>query len=80
MATATLTVRDYRTDVHNNWCPGCGDFGILSAIQAAFAQMQIPPHKIAVLSGIGCSGKTPHYINAYGITHCTAECCQLPPA
>jgi 2-oxoglutarate ferredoxin oxidoreductase subunit beta len=66
MTTATLTVRDFRTDVHNNWCPGCGDFGILTAIQSAFAQLQIPPHKIAVLSGIGCSGKTPHYINAYG--------------
>ncbi|HEY7067579.1 MAG TPA: thiamine pyrophosphate-dependent enzyme [Chloroflexota bacterium] len=61
-----LTARDYKTDVHNNWCPGCGDFGILTAIQSALAQLKIPPHKVAVFSGIGCSGKAPHYINAYG--------------
>lgn len=66
MVTGVLTVRDYQTDVHNNWCPGCGDFGILHAIQMALAQLQIPPHQVAVFSGIGCSGKTPHYINAYG--------------
>ena len=61
-----LTIKDFKTDVHNNWCPGCGDFGILTAIQSALAQLQIPPHKVAVFSGIGCSGKAPHYINAYG--------------
>jgi len=62
-----LKLADYRTEVHNNWCPGCGDFGILSAVQMALAELQIPPHRAAVFSGIGCSGKTPHYINAYGI-------------
>jgi 2-oxoglutarate ferredoxin oxidoreductase subunit beta len=66
LVTGVLTVRDYQTEVHNNWCPGCGDFGILHAIQAALAQLHVPPHRVAVFSGIGCSGKTPHYINAYG--------------
>ena len=67
MAVETrVTARDYRTEVHNNWCPGCGDFGILSAIQNALAQLRLPPHRVAVFSGIGCSGKTPHYIRAYG--------------
>ena len=61
-----LTGKEYRTEVHNNWCPGCGDFGILTAIQRALAELQLPPHEVAVFSGIGCSGKTPHYINAYG--------------
>jgi 2-oxoglutarate/2-oxoacid ferredoxin oxidoreductase subunit beta len=61
-----FTLKDYRSPVHNNWCPGCGDFGILTALQQALAQLQIPPHKVAVFSGIGCSGKTPHYVNAYG--------------
>lgn len=60
------TLKDYKTEVHNDWCPGCGDFGILNAIQMALAELQLPPHKVAILSGIGCSGKTPHYINAYG--------------
>ncbi|HEV8535094.1 MAG TPA: thiamine pyrophosphate-dependent enzyme [Candidatus Limnocylindria bacterium] len=57
-------VHSYVTDVatlHN-----CGDFGILTGIQMALQQMQIDPDKLAVFSGIGCSGKTPHYINAYG--------------
>ncbi len=62
-----LTLANYRTNVHNDWCPGCGDFGILSAIQMALADMQLDPSNIAIFSGIGCSGKTPHYINTYGI-------------
>ncbi len=67
MAVGTrITARDYRTDVHNNWCPGCGDFGILAAIQNALAQLGFPPHRVALFSGIGCSGKTPHYVRAYG--------------
>ncbi len=54
----------YVTDVgalHN-----CGDFGILTGIQMALAQLNLDPDRVAVFSGIGCSGKTPHYINAYG--------------
>jgi len=62
-----LKLTDYRTDVHNNWCPGCGDFGILSSIQQALFEMQLNPSKVAIISGIGCSAKTPHYINGYGI-------------
>lgn len=57
----------YKTQVHNDWCPGCGDFGILSALQVTLAEMGLEPDNVAVFSGIGCSGKTPHYINAYGI-------------
>ena len=45
----------------------CGDFGILNAIQMALADMQIPPHNSIIFSGIGCSGKTPHFIKTYGI-------------
>jgi 2-oxoglutarate/2-oxoacid ferredoxin oxidoreductase subunit beta len=61
-----LVLKDYKSDLHNDWCPGCGDFGILTGIQMALQQMQIEPDKLAVYSGIGCSGKTPHYINGYG--------------
>src|SRR5574338_1075444 len=60
-------VADYKTEVHNDWCPGCGDFGIVSAIQMALAEMEIPRHKAAVFSGVGCSGKTSHYLNVYGV-------------
>src|SRR6476620_5510762 len=62
-----LKLADYKTDVHNDWCPGCGDFGILNAIQMSLAEMQIPRHRAVIFSGIGCSGKTPHFINTYGI-------------
>jgi len=66
-APKKFTLQDYKTEVHVDWCPGCGDFGILSSIQQAFLQLQIPPYKIALISGIGCSGKTPHYIDTYGV-------------
>ncbi len=62
-----LKLADYKTDIHNDWCPGCGDFGILNAIQMALFDMKIPHHKAAIFSGIGCSGKTPHFIHTYGI-------------
>jgi len=61
-----LEMRTYKTQVHNDWCPGCGDFGIVNAIQMTLLEMQLEPHRVAVFSGIGCSGKTPHFINAYG--------------
>jgi 2-oxoglutarate ferredoxin oxidoreductase subunit beta len=62
-----LKLADYKTEVHNDWCPGCGDFGILSAVQMALAELNLEPHKICVVSGIGCSGKSPHYFNTYGV-------------
>jgi 2-oxoglutarate ferredoxin oxidoreductase subunit beta len=62
-----LKLTDYRTEVHANWCPGCGDYGILSSIQQALYELKLDPSNVAIFSGIGCSAKTPHYINAYGI-------------
>jgi len=62
-----LKLSDFKTDVHNDWCPGCGDFGIMNSIQMALADLQIPRHKTAIFSGIGCSGKTSHFINVSGI-------------
>ena len=62
-----LKVGDFKTDVHNDWCPGCGDFGIVNAIQMALAEMEIPRHETAIFSGIGCSGKTSHFINVFGV-------------
>lgn len=56
----------YKTDLHPDWCPGCGDFGIINGIQQALAEMQLPPWETFLFSGVGCSGKTPHYIHVYG--------------
>src|SRR3979409_2517682 len=61
-----FTIKDYKSDLHNDWCPGCGDFGILTGVQMALAQLNLDPDKVACFSGIGCSGKTPHYVKAYG--------------
>jgi len=61
-----LELKDFRTKVHNDWCPGCGDFGILNAIQMTLFELKLEPHEVAVFSGIGCSGKTPHFVNTYG--------------
>ncbi|MBA2267995.1 MAG: 2-oxoacid:ferredoxin oxidoreductase subunit beta [Nitrosopumilus sp.] len=58
---------DFKTPVHNDWCAGCGDFGILNAIQMSLYELKISPHQAAIFSGIGCSGKTPHFINTFGI-------------
>lgn len=58
---------DYKTDVWVDWCPGCGDFGILTGVQRALKELEIPPWRTVIVSGIGCSGKTPHFIYAYGV-------------
>lgn len=62
-----LKSTDYRSSVHNDWCPGCGNFGILTALQMALAELNMQPHQVAIFSGIGCSGKTPHFVNVNGI-------------
>jgi 2-oxoglutarate ferredoxin oxidoreductase subunit beta len=53
--------------VHNDWCPGCGDFGILNAVQMALAEMNADPSSTVVVSGVGCSSKVPHFIKTYGV-------------
>ena len=59
---------DYRvTDVYAVWCPGCGDFGIMNALQMAFAELGLQPHQIVIVSGIGCSGKEAHNVKANGV-------------
>ncbi len=63
-----LAARDYQVDIaHNDWCPGCGDFGIVSAVHQALARLGIPSHEVVAVGGIGCSGKTPYYIDSYGV-------------
>jgi len=62
-----LKPSDFRTDVFADWCPGCGDFGIMNGLQMAFAELGLEPHQIVVVSGIGCSGKEAHNVKAYGV-------------
>jgi 2-oxoglutarate ferredoxin oxidoreductase subunit beta len=67
MATAELTLKDFEGAVHPDWCPGCGDFGVLKSIKEALVQLKVPPHKVLVVSGIGCSSNLPGFIHAYGV-------------
>jgi 2-oxoglutarate ferredoxin oxidoreductase subunit beta len=70
MSTATapkLTRQDYQVEHPNDWCPGCGDFGILTAVQRALAEFNALPHQVAIFGGIGCSGKAVYYLPAYGV-------------
>ena len=59
-------VKEYIGKVKPDWCPGCGDFGVLNALQRAIADLDIAPHNVMVVSGIGCSSNLPGFINAYG--------------
>ena len=62
-----VTAKDYKGRVHADWCAGCGDFGVLSSLQQALAELGLEPHKVAVVSGIGCSSNLPGFINTYGM-------------
>ena len=64
-ATA-VEVKDFKPEVHSDWCPGCGDFGVLTALYQACAQLQIQPHNLLVVSGIGCSSNLPGFVRSYG--------------
>jgi len=69
MATLTeqaFQAKDYKSDLKPIWCPGCGDFGVVTAIYRALANIGRPPHEIAFVSGIGCSSRIPGYTTAYG--------------
>jgi 2-oxoglutarate ferredoxin oxidoreductase subunit beta len=57
----------FKTEVFVDWCPGCGNYGILTALHWALSELGLEPHQVALVSGIGCSGKTPHFTNAYGV-------------
>ncbi len=56
----------FDTPAKPTWCPGCGNFGIQTAIKKALASLKLEPHQVSMSSGIGCSGKIPHWINTYG--------------
>ena len=58
---------EYKSDVYVDWCPGCGDFGILSALQMALADLNIEPHNAVVVSGVGNAAKTPHFVKVNGV-------------
>jgi 2-oxoglutarate/2-oxoacid ferredoxin oxidoreductase subunit beta len=61
------TFKEFRNNIKPNWCPGCGDFSVQASIQRAAANVGLEPDNLAVISGIGCSGRISGYINSYGL-------------
>ena len=69
MATDTLPIykkKDFQTDQEIRWCPGCGDYAILSAVQMVFAELGVKRENFVFISGIGCSSRFPYYMNTFG--------------
>jgi len=62
-----VSAKDYASEVKPTWCPGCGDFGILSAVKAALVQVGLAPHQVLIVTGIGCGSKLPDYLHVNGI-------------
>ena len=65
--TKRLAMADFKGKVDPDWCPGCGDFGVLAAVEKALVDLQIPNHNVVTISGIGCSSNFPGFINTYGM-------------
>ncbi len=60
------TPKDYKSEVKPTWCPGCGDFGVLTAEYRALANLQLATDQTVVVSGIGCSSRFPHFTKTFG--------------
>src|SRR5579863_599229 len=55
-----------KSDTKPTWCPGCGDFGVVAAVEMAVKRLKIPSHNVVIVSGIGCSSNLPHFLSSYG--------------
>jgi 2-oxoglutarate ferredoxin oxidoreductase subunit beta len=62
-----LTQKDFKSDQEVRWCPGCGDYAILAAVQSFMPELRIPRERTVFVSGIGCSSRFPYYMNTYGM-------------
>ena len=73
-----VEVREYQSSVRPTWCKGCGDYGIWNALKFALAELNLAPHGVLMVSGIGCGSKTPDYTHVNGLH--TLHGRSLPPA
>lgn len=58
---------EFKSKIKPVWCAGCGNYGVLSAVKRVLTDLEIAPHRVAVISGIGCAGRLSHYLNAYSL-------------
>lgn len=66
VAAAPITPQTFKSDTKPIWCPGCGDYSVLSSVTKAFAMLELRPENVVVVSGIGCSSRIPAYTSCYG--------------
>ncbi len=64
---AALSKADFQSDQETRWCPGCGDYAVLSAVQQFMPRLGIPPERIVFITGIGCAGRFAYYMDTYGM-------------
>ena len=62
-----LTKADFQSDQETRWCPGCGDYAVLAAVQGFMPELGIPPERIVFVTGIGCAGRFSYYMDTYGM-------------
>jgi 2-oxoglutarate ferredoxin oxidoreductase subunit beta len=62
-----LTAKDFKSDQEVRWCPGCGDYAILAAVQSFMPELGLPRERIVFISGIGCAARFPYYMQTYGM-------------
>jgi 2-oxoglutarate ferredoxin oxidoreductase subunit beta len=66
-APDALTKADFQSDQETRWCPGCGDYAVLAAVQQFMPELGIPPERIVFITGIGCAGRFAYYMDTYGM-------------
>ena len=67
VSQCVYAMKDFSSGAHPVWCPGCGDFGVLNALERALAASGRAPHEVVLVSGIGCSSRLPGYMSTYGL-------------
>ncbi len=76
----SLTGKDFTSDQEVRWCPGCGDYAVLKAVQSFLPTLNIRRENVVFISGIGCSSRFPYYLDTYGMHSIHGRAPPSPPA
>lgn len=79
-ADAKQSMKDFKSDQEVRWCPGCGDYAVLAAVQGFMPELGLAKENIVFVSGIGCSSRFPYYMNTYGMHSIHGRAPRSPPA
>lgn len=78
-AEAKQSMKDFKSDQEVRWCPGCGDYAVLAAVQGFMPELGLAKENITFVSGIGCSSRFPYYMNTYGMHSIHGRAPPSPP-